>query len=258
MDISWWLYPLAIFGGALAGFINTLAGSGSAVTIPLLVMMGLSPNVANGTNRVGVIVQSIVATYTFEKKGMIPKEGVGWMILPSVLGAILGSMIAVNLSEAAMNLALGSLMVFLLMLVLLNPKKWLADSVADMAKVKSPRNMLIFFLIGVHGGLLQAGVGVMLLAALVLGAGYSLRNANGVKMLIVLTFSFPAFMIYVWSGDVNWSYGLLVALGQSVGGWLGVIFAADFPNANVWVRRILIVVIVFAIGKFFGFYEWLL
>ena len=108
-DIVWWMYPLAIAGGALAGFINTLAGSGSAVTIPLLVMMGLSPNVANGTNRVGVIVQSIVATYTFEKKGMIPREGVWWMIFPSVFGAIVGSMIAVNLSETAMNLALGCL-----------------------------------------------------------------------------------------------------------------------------------------------------
>ncbi|MEZ4887678.1 MAG: sulfite exporter TauE/SafE family protein [Chitinophagales bacterium] len=257
MDIDWWMYPLIILAGALAGFINTLAGNGSAVTLPLLVMLGLPPNVANGTNRVGVVLQSITATFGFHKKGMIPKEGIWWMIFPSVLGALIGASIAVNLTEESMRLAMGFLMVFLLILVLLNPKKWLAESVADMAKVRSPRNIFIFFLIGLHGGFLQAGVGVMLLAALVLGAGYSLRNANGVKMLIVLAFSLPAFLTFISNGQVNWAYGLLIAVGQSFGGWLGVVFASDYPNANVWVRRILIVVIVWAIGKFFGLYDYL-
>lgn len=256
-DISWWMYPLAITAGAFAGFINTLAGNGSAVTLPLLVMMGLSPTVANGTNRVGVIIQSMIAAFTFQKKGLIPKEGIWWMIIPSVLGALVGSNLAVNLTEETMQLSMGVLMLFLLALVLLNPKKWLAESMADMAKVRSPRNVFIFFLIGVHGGFLQAGVGVMLLTALVLGAGYSLRYANGVKILIVLVFSIPALLTFVWNGNVNWAYGFLVALGQGFGGWLGVTFAANNPNANMWVRRILILVILFAIGKFFGLYDYM-
>ena len=107
IDISWWMYPIAILAGALAGFINTLAGNGSAVTLPLLVMMGLSPTVANGTNRVGVIIQSIIAAFTFQKKGMIPKEGIWWMIVPSVLGALVGANVAVNLTESTMQLAMG-------------------------------------------------------------------------------------------------------------------------------------------------------
>ncbi|MFK7908809.1 MAG: sulfite exporter TauE/SafE family protein [Chitinophagales bacterium] len=258
MDISWWVYPLVILAGALAGFINTLAGNGSAVVLSILVMMGLPPSIANGTNRVGVIFQSTIAAFTFQKKGMIPKEGIAWMIIPSVIGALIGSNIAVNLSEETMSLAMGFLMIFLLCLVLLKPKKWLAESVADMTKVKSPLNVFIFFLIGVHGGFLQAGVGVMLLAALVLGAGYSLRYANGVKILIVLVFSIPALLIFIGNGQVNWTYGLLLAIGQSFGGWLGATFATGYPNANIWVRRILIAVIVFAIGKFFGVYDYFL
>ncbi len=256
MELEWMLYPLVIMAGLLAGFVNTLAGNGSAITLPLLVFLGLSPNVANGTNRVGVAIQSIIAYRSFQQRGMVPMQNIWWLILPTLTGAMLGASIAVDLDEDTMNLALGILMIVLLGVVLLNPKKWLAEQVANPEKVKRLSTIVIFFLVGVHGGFIQAGVGILLLAALVLGASYGLNHANGVKLLLVLIFTVPALSLFVYMGQVNWFYGGLLSIGQSVGGWLGAHFATRYKNANLWIRRLLIVVILLGIVKFFKLYEW--
>lgn len=254
---EWWLYPLAIFGGLLAGVINTLAGSGSAVTLPLLVFLGLDANMANGTNRVGIIFQSLIAVRKFKTSGNLQTKGIAWLVVPAVIGAVIGALAATELNEESMNFALGVLMVFLLFLVLANPKKWLAEAMPDPSKLKSPRNVFLMFLVGIHGGFVQAGVGIMLLAVLVLGAGYSLVRANGVKLVIVFCFAVPALLLFAWNGQVNWFWGCLVAIGQSIGGWVGATFAVGYPQANVWIRRLLIVVILMAMVKFFGLYRLL-
>ncbi len=255
MDIAWYLYPLIILAGIVAGFINTLAGNGSAITLSLLVFLGLSPTMANGTNRVGVIVQSIIGYQTFKRNGMVHKEGVWWLIVPAVLGAIIGALIAVDLDEATMNLALGILMIVLLGLVLVNPKKWLADQMVDPSKIKSPATIAAMFLVGMHGGFIQAGVGVLLLTTLVLGAGYSLSKANGVKLLIVIFFTTPALLLFLYHGQVNWFFAILLTVGQSIGAWIGATYASKYENANIWVRRLLIGVILIAIVKFLGLYK---
>ena len=98
MDQSWTVYLLAILGGILAGIINTLAGSGSAVTLPILVMLGLPANVANATNRVGVTIQNIVGITTFQRKGKLQLEGGLWYVIPALPGAVIGAMIAAELT----------------------------------------------------------------------------------------------------------------------------------------------------------------
>ncbi len=251
---EWLLYPAVIVAGIAAGIINTLAGNGSAITLSVLVFLGLPANMANGTNRLAILFQSYVGYRTFKNNDLLISEGKWWMIIPAVIGAIIGAYVAVDLDEQMLNLAMGVLMVFLLILVLVNPKKWLADQKPDMSKVKSWKTILIFFLVGFHGGFIQAGVGVLLLAALVLGAGYSLKYANGIKLLIVLFFTAPAFLLFLYKGQVVWFWAILLTIGQIIGAWIAANFASHYPNANVWVRRVLIVVIIVAIGKFFGAY----
>ena len=254
MDSSWYALPILLFTGIISGFINTLAGSGSALTLPVLSFLGLPANMANGTNRVAVLFQSAIGYYTFRKGGVVPSfnKAMLWLILPTVIGAILGALIAVQLDEKMMNLALGLLMVFLLGLVVFNPKKWLLDQTADPDKFKSVGNVLLFFMIGLHGGFIQAGVGVLLLSALVLSAGYSLISANSIKLLIVLAFGFPALCLFAYYGQINWYYGLLLTMGQGFGAWLAAKFALHSPNAPIWIRRLLVVVLVVGIIRFLG------
>lgn len=251
----WYVYVLAIFAGVLAGIINTLAGSGSLVTLPMLIFLGLPPSVANGTNRVGVIIQNIVGVSTFKRRGHLEIGDGIWYTLPAVLGAILGARIAVDLNERAMHITIGVVMVVMLVVILVDPKRWLREISVPQEGRPSLWKLIMFFFIGIYGGFIQAGVGIFLLAALVLGAGYNLIHANAIKLVIILTYSLAAIIVFVMNGQVDWGLGLLMAVGQSTGAWLAARFATGNPNANVWVRRLLIFIIVVSIIKMFGLWD---
>ena len=256
MEHAWYIYLLVLVGGALAGVINTLAGSGSLVTLPLLVFLGLPATVANGTNRVGVIVQCLVGVETLRRGGKLRTEGSLWLIVPTVLGALAGAAIAANMTPEGMETAIGVVMALMLVVILINPKRWLRET-SDLTEGR-PRWWLlaVFFAVGTYGGFIQAGVGVLMLAALVLGAGYNVIEGNAIKLLIAAIFTTGALLVFVANDQVNWAYGALMAVGQSVGAWAAARFAVESENIAVWVRRLLIVIVFFSMLKFFGVFGW--
>ena len=183
--------------------------------------------------------------------GITSFAGSAWLIVPSVVGAIVGSRIAVELDENWMNYTLGALMVFMFFVLLLKPERWIRESEADTRRNRHPLSVISFFLIGVYGGFIQAGVGIFLLAALVLVGNYSLKAGNGIKLFIVLVFSLPALAVFLWYGQVHLGYGLAMAVFQSIGAWLGVRFVARMPDANVWIYRLLLAIVAVSAIKFF-------
>lgn len=204
--------------GFVAGFVNTLAGSGSLLTLPILILLGLPANVANGTNRVGVVLQNIVAVATFRRRRALPLAGSWKLIVPAVAGALAGAALAVDLDEALLRRMIGVLLLVLLAVMLLNPERWMAAHAAP----RKPRwfvEVPLFFLIGVYGGFIQVSVGLFLLAGLVLGAGYETVGANALKNLIVLVFTLAALVVFVINDQVDWMLGLLLGLGQAAGAW---------------------------------------
>src|SRR5688572_17910937 len=210
--------------GFFAGFINTLAGSGSLLTLPILILLGLPANVANGTNRVGVLLQNIVAVATFRQRGALPLAGSWKLIVPSVVGSVVGAELAVDLDEALLRQTIGALMIVLLAVMLLKPERWIAEHAAP----REPRLLVevpLFFAIGVYGGFIQVSVGLFLLAGLVLGAGYNLVGANALKNLIVLVFTAAALVVFIVNDQVEWMLGLLLGAGQAVGAWVATHFA---------------------------------
>ncbi|HBY94307.1 MAG TPA: hypothetical protein DEP84_10160 [Chloroflexi bacterium] len=253
--LSWYVYPLAVLAGFAAGFINTLAGSGSLITLPLLIFMGLPANVANGTNRVGVLLQTAAGVEGFRRQGVLHVRSALWLALPAVLGSILGARIAVNLDERTMERVIGVIMLIMLVVILVRPQQWLEGHPGARIEGLDWKQFILFFAIGVYGGFIQAGVGIFLLAGLVLGSGFDLVRANGVKNLIVFIFTFFALAVFVLNGQVVWSLGLIVSVGQVAGAWFGAHFAVE--KGAVWVRRLLIVVIVVSIVRLLGVNEWI-
>ena len=254
-------YILAVFAGMLAGFINTLAGSGSLITLPMLIFLGLPANIANATNRIGIFCAALVGTLTFKKGGhlSIKMGNLAWLLIPIIVGSIAGAQVAAMLDAQAMHIVIRVVMVIMLAVILIKPKRWLVEA----TDAFDPRRhvlltVAIFFFIGVYGGLIQAGVGILLLAALVLYAKYSLVQANGLKVLTVLVFTVPALAIFIWNDQVNWPLGLLLALGQCVGAWVGARFATKHKNANVWIHRLLIFIVCLSILKLFGVLDMML
>jgi uncharacterized protein len=237
--------------GFAAGFINTLAGTGSLITLPLLIFLGLPATVANGTNRIGVLLQNLVAVATFRSRGALD-VGSSWKLaLPAVVGSVLGAQLAVNIDQEMMRRVIGVLMLVMLAIMMLKPERWIAAH----ASPRAPRLLVevpLFFAIGVYGGFLQAGVGIFLLAALVLGAGFNLVGANGVKNLIVLLLTLVAIPVFVLHDQVQWAMGLLLGAGQAAGAWVAARVA--IKRGAEFVRVFVIgIVLLSAIALFAGF-----
>jgi uncharacterized membrane protein YfcA len=235
--------------GLVAGFINTLAGSGSLVTLPMLIVLGLPANVANGTNRVGVLVQGLVSVETFRRRGALDVGGSLKLLLPSIAGAAVGAELAVDLDEALLRRVIGALMLVMLGVVLWQPQRFLAAHARE-----NPASIWliapVFFLVGLYGGFIQAGVGIFLLAALVLAAGRDLVRANAVKNLIVLVFTVAALAVFVVNHQVRWLLGGLLAIGNGVGAWAGAHLAVE--KGAAFVRWVLIVILALSSAALLG------
>ena len=247
MDI--WMCLLIVGVGFIAGFINTLAGSGSLLTLPLLIFLGLPANVANGTNRIGVMLQSLVAVGRFKQKKVFQwKEGI-WLTIPAVVGSFIGAAFAVNLNDQIMNRVIGLLLIFMFFLLLYKPDKWLTNKESISTK-PSFIQVLIFFAIGLYGGFIQAGVGYFLLAGLVFGAGYNLVKANAIKSLIVFVFTVAAIGVFIYNGQVNFMYGIVLAIGNMLGALIATRVA--IKRGAKFIRWFLLVtVLVFAVKLLF-------
>ena len=241
------LIALAV-GGFFAGLINVVAGNGSAITLPLLMWVGLDPNTANATNRVGAIFQTSSAISSLPKtqraKYMIKES---YFIAPPI---IIGANLAVDIPEDAMRISIGIIMIILLITMLTNPKKWLIST--DGAKKKKTLGIwLSFFALGIYGGFIQMGFGIFFLSIAVLQAKYALKDGNIMKLFIAFLMTIPAFTIFALSGSIEWKYGLSLAVGTSIGARFGARKVIQHPKANRITRYVLIAVILVAIYKMF-------
>lgn len=235
-------YLIAVVAGVAAGFINTLAGSGSFLTLPALVWLGLPTQVANATNRVGILIAAIVALRAFPKDFGLPRGDLTKLFIPCSIGAAIGAIIAARMDPRTMDQAVGVLMLLMLAVIL-----WKRGKTAPPPGPVGPRgssSFWIFLGIGAYGGFIQAGVGIFLLAGLVSNIRLPLRRANAVKLLLVLVFTVPAFLIFLYEGQIRWGLGLLMAAGQALGAWIAARFAGSNPNADAWIQRLLVIVLI--------------
>lgn len=232
---------LTVLAGLLAGAVNTLSGGGSYLVLPMLLGLGLDGHTANATNRVGVLIQNLVGIGTFVREKRFPTPSLRRLALPALLGAIGGSLLAVKLDPRTFDVVIGALMLCMFGLVLARPERFLRTSAPPTDT--RPRTWILMFLIGVHGGFIQAGVGIFLLALLVLDVGLDLVRANAGKLALVLLMTAPALIVFGAADQVDWSLGALLAIGQSFGAFAAARFASRKADADVWIRRVLLIVL---------------
>ncbi len=254
MELEYYHYLIAILGSAIAGAINTLAGNGSAITLTILTeLLGLPGNMANGTNRVGVLSQTVASTYAFHRKGKLDIFSSKYYIILTVIGAVLGVYVATRISNEAFIQVFRYLMIVMLIVVLVKPKRWLRET-----DTENPPSMWfivpMFLALGFYGGFIQMGMGIFFLAIMVLGARHSLIDSNVIKSLIVAIYTAIVLAIFHYKGLVDWKIGGIMAIGQMAGGYLMANIAAKHPKANIWTHRVLVVVVIAAILRLFDVY----
>ena len=252
-NIEWYMYPLIVIAGFGAGFINTLAGSGSLITISLMLFMGIPAHLANGTNRVGVLFQTLTSTLSFRQEKALDMRGGLILSIPASIGSILGAQIAVDLNETVLDRTIGVLMLAMLVVILVRPNRWLQGRTEEIQEKPGIKQILVMFIIGIYGGFIQAGVGIFLLAGLVLSVGYGLVSANAVKTLIVLVFTAFALAVFIINDQVLWGIGLLLALGNALGGWAAAKMAVK--QGAGFVRWLLIIVVFIAAMRQLGVFD---
>lgn len=249
--MSWLEIAALITSGLLVGFINTLAGGGTIISISLLMFMGLPATVANGTNRIAVIIQNLVAVISFKKQKLLDfRKGI-ILGIPTTLGSIAGAMIAVDLNENAIEKSIAFVMIIMSFFIIYKPQRWLKGQENLAERPVSIWQMVIFFFIGAYGGFIHVGVGYFLIAAIVLGAGYDLVKANAIKNLIVLIYAPFTLIVFILNGQVNYSYGLVHSIGNVIGAYLATRFAIKW-GAN-FIRWFILFVILITILQIFGF-----
>ncbi len=258
MDFSLWTGVLLVLAGFASGFINTLAGNGSVFTLSLLLFLNMPVHLANGTNRVGAFVQSFISILTFRKSPRFSNllNESGFFAIPTVIGSLLGAQASNYVEAAIFTNVIAWLMVVMLALVLLKPKRWLSGTRMDINR-KTPINFFIFIIIGFYAGFIQMGMGILYLSTLVLLARYSILEGNMIKIILTLFMVVPALFIFIYNDLIEWKWGLTLAFGQGCGAWVATKFALENEAAAKWVRRLLILMICLAIIKLFGFSEYI-
>lgn len=239
-----YLLAILIFiAGIATGFINTLAGSGSLISLPLLMFAGLPAPVANGTNRIGIVIQGITALFTLRKKFPIRISEDIVIIICASIGAVCGAYMAVGIDKETLEMFIGGLLLVMMLLILVKPEKWMkSENEKERKKSHITIQIIVFLLIGLYGGFIQAGVGFFLLGGLVWVGGYNLMKANALKILITTIYTVFAIPVFIYHGQIDWVNGLILAAGASIGAFIGAKLAI---KKGVSFVRIFLLIIIF-------------
>lgn len=242
---------IALLGSFLAGVINTLAGNGSAITLSILTeVIGLPANVANGTNRVGIMFQSMAGAFAFRRNKKLDLDRSKTIIASTFLGALLGAYVATQVTNEQFTFVFKFLMLVTLVVILVNPKRWLSSS--NKSFQLSPWIAIpVFLSVGFYGGFIQMGMGVLFLAFTVLVGKFDIIKANALKIVCIGFYTTIVLLLFAWNGLVDWKAGGLIAIGQVLGALVSSKFATSHPLAGVVAHRVLVAVVIFAIVKVF-------
>ncbi|MDT8441166.1 MAG: sulfite exporter TauE/SafE family protein [Desulfuromonadales bacterium] len=245
MDPYVWQLPALMAVGFVSGFLNILAGGGSLLTLPMLIFLGLPASVANGTNRIGVICQNIFAIASFRRHGALPLPLALICTAPALLGSYLGAQLAVEIDDQLFKRLLAAIMIGVLIITLLDPARRLRGRALSYTPLRLTALLGAFFLIGIYGGFVQAGVGFLIIPVMLL-AGFDLVKTNAIKIFVVLVFTIPALAVFVWHGQVDWLLGFVLAAGNASGGWLASRMAVK--KGHDWIKHVVTAtVLIFAL-----------
>jgi uncharacterized membrane protein YfcA len=239
--MSWWVTVLLLLvGGTIAGFVNTVAGGGSVVTIPILVEI-VGASVANGTNRIAILMQNLVGVAGFQRGKAVPWSKVWPLVPPVLIGALSGAYVATTIPTEAMQRVFAFVVVLVAASVLVKPSRWMGGGEP---RLRGPWRWLAFLAVGFYGGFVQAGVGFLMLAGLVLGGGFGLVKGNAAKVTLILLYTPLVLILFASADQVDLAIGLVLGVGNMTGAWIASNLA--IKKGAGWIRWVLIVAAVAA------------
>jgi uncharacterized membrane protein YfcA len=245
MDVNVIQLLVLFLVGLIAGGLNTLAGGGSFLTVPMLIFTGIEPTVANATNRLGIWFQSLFGVRKFRTMGYFPKKYSYSIVVPAALGAICGAYLATIITDASFKKYFAFFMVLMTLYTLFKPsqKEHKEDVVLDSKMLAL--NVILYFGMGFYSGFIQAGVGFMIVACCVM-SGFDMVRSHSVKMFFNLVTATVSVAIFIYAGKILYMPGLALGVGMSV----GAVSAAGFSTkvSNEFLKKFVsVMIIIFAV-----------
>jgi uncharacterized membrane protein YfcA len=248
---EWYHYVLLIVVGFAVGFINTVAGGGTLLSLPVLIFLGLPPNVANGTNRVAIVIQTAFATAGFKSKGVTTFPFNAYLGASALIGAIIGASIAVDIDGAVFNKILAIIMIAVILIIIFKPKTNLKDVHERLTGKYLWLGMLAFFFFGIYGGFINAGLGFIIILFLHFFNHMSLVRANATKVAVVFIYTLSALVVFILNDKVNWAVGFVLAIGNGAGAWIASRVSVN--KGDGFIKTFLLVVVAIMAIKLWFF-----
>jgi uncharacterized membrane protein YfcA len=239
---------ILLTSGLVVGFINTLAGGGSAISLTVFMALGLPVQVANGTNRIAIIMQNLSSTITFSQKGLIDWKNGLRLGIPAVLGSIAGSQIAAAIDDRIFQICLAVVLVGVLIFTFFG-NKLLKQSGGEMHKI-GPLHYAVFFLIGIYSGYIFVSTGYLILLVTLGLLNLNIVNANVIKNLIILIATPLSLLVFILNGDVAYGYGLIHGAGNMIGAFLASHYAIGWGTK--FLRWFMMAIVLFCLADVVG------
>ena len=242
---------LLVVVGFAAGFINTIAGGGSLLTLPVLIFMGLPPSVANGTNRIGIVIQMIAGSAGFKSKGITTFPFSIYMGISALVGSLIGAQIAVDIKGETFNKVLSFVMIAVVLIIAFKPKLKTKELIERTTGKHLWISCVAFFIFGIYGGFINAGLGFILILFMHYFNRMSLVKSNATKAVIIIIYMSVALIVFILNDKVDWKMGLIMAIGTSLGGWFASRFSVE--KGDGFIKIFLVVVVSFMAIKLWFF-----
>jgi len=239
---EWYHYILLVGVGFLVGFINTVAGGGSLLSLPVLIFLGLPPSVANGTNRVAIVIQTALATAGFKSKGVTTFPFNIYLGISALLGAIIGAYIAVDIKGETFNRILAIIMIVVVFIIIFKPKIKIEELKERLTGKYLWIGIIAFFFFGIYGGFINAGLGFIIILFLHYINQMTLVRANATKVAVVFIYTLSALAVFVLNDKVNWKVGLILAVGNGSGAWLAS--RVSVKRGDGFIKTFLVIMVV--------------
>ncbi|MDY0779959.1 sulfite exporter TauE/SafE family protein [Tenacibaculum sp. IB213877] len=235
-------YFLLIVVGFCVGFINTVAGGGSLLTLPALIFLGLPPSVANGTNRVAIVIQTAIATAGFKSKNVSTFPFNIYLGVSALVGSIIGARIAVDIKGETFNKILSIIMIVVLLIIVFKPKMKVEELQERITGKYLWIAIIAFFFFGIYGGFVNAGIGFIIIMFLHSVNHMNLIRVNATKVAVVCIYTISALVVFALNDKVNWMIGLILAIGNGLGAWVSSRVSVN--KGEGFVKKFLIVMLI--------------
>lgn len=248
---EWYHYLLLVAVGFVVGFVNTVAGGGSLLSLPTLIFLGLPAAVANGTNRVAIVIQTAMATAGFRSKGVSTYPFSVYLGISAFLGSIIGAYIAVDIDGETFNRILAMVMLAVVLIIIFKPKMRLEEMQERLTGKYLWLSLVVFFFFGIYGGFINAGLGFLMMLFTHYVNRMNLVRSNATKVMVVFVYMLSALAVFALNDKVNWKIGLILAIGNGSGAWVASRFSVR--KGDGFIKSFLVIAVVIMAVKLWFF-----